>query len=104
MRRIWRGAGTVLLVGGAAAVTTMLLATALWGQHDDRSWPSLLWAGVNGLLWDKGVVKFAVAAGLGFVIAVRAVARRVRRTDRTGRTAAEPGVPAQPDRQHAGLR
>ncbi|MEV4141137.1 hypothetical protein AB0J72_54360 [Dactylosporangium sp. NPDC049742] len=104
MRRIWRGAGTVLLVGGAAAVTTMLLATALWGQHDDRSWPWLLWAGVNGLLWDKGVVKFAVAAGLGFVIAVRAVARRVRRTDRTGRTAAEPGVPARPDRQHAGLR
>ncbi|GAA1500387.1 hypothetical protein GCM10009827_006110 [Dactylosporangium maewongense] len=104
MRRIWRGAGTVLLVGGAAAVTTMLLATALWGQHDDRSWPSLLWAGVNGLLWDKGVVKFAVAAGLGFVIAVRAVARRVRRTDRTGRTAAERGVPARPDRQHAGSR
>ncbi|MFF5227809.1 hypothetical protein [Dactylosporangium sp. NPDC000521] len=92
----------MLLVGGAAAVTTVLLAVVLWGQHDDRPWPLLVWAGVKGLLWGNGVVKLAVAAGLAFVIAVRAVARRVRRAP--AGTTAELGAPAPADPQHAGSR
>ncbi|MET7420160.1 hypothetical protein [Dactylosporangium sp. NPDC005555] len=84
MRTNWRHAGAVLVIGGAAAVTVLVLAAMLYWQHDERPWPLLVWAGVKGLLWSKGVFKLAVAAGLGVVIAVRAVARRLRRAPADG--------------------
>lgn len=84
MRTRWQhvraAAATTALIGAATAVTLLVLAAVLWWQHDDRPWPLLVWAAVKGALWSKTVFKVAVAAGLGLVIGVRALARRVRRT------------------------
>lgn len=72
-------AATAVLIGAAVAVTLAVLAALLWWQHDDRPWPLLVWAAVKGALWSKTVFKIALAAGLGVVIGLRALTRRVRR-------------------------
>jgi hypothetical protein len=73
----WKSAAAAAaLIGAAAAVTLLVLAALLWWQHDDRPWPMLAWAAVKGVLWSKTVFKVALAAGLGAVIGIRALARR----------------------------